>query len=56
MNELLDTWDYKLIEINTDKNHLNLLFHAHPSLQLSILINNIKTITSRFIKKSILNT
>lgn len=51
-NELLDTWDCKPLEINTDQDHIHLLFEAHPSLQLSVLINNLKTVTSRYIRKN----
>jgi putative transposase len=40
-----------IIEINTDKDHIHVLFEAPPTIQLSVLANNIKTVTSRRLRK-----
>ena len=44
-------WKLKIIEMNTDKDHIHILFEASPQTQLSKLINNYKTVTSRLIRK-----
>ena len=48
---LLELWDCKLIKGNGEANYFHLLFECHPSLQLSKLINNLKTVTSRKLRK-----
>jgi len=47
LEELLIKWDYKLIEFNGEADHVHALLQYHPDLQLSILIGNIKSTTSR---------
>lgn len=44
-------WNCHLIEINTDSDHLHVLFDAPPQVQLSKLVNNLKTVSSRLIRK-----
>lgn len=44
-------WNCHLIEINTDLDHLHVLFDAPPQVQLSKLVNNLKTVSSRLIRK-----
>lgn len=39
------------MEINTDKDHLHILFSANPQIRLSKLINSFKTVSSRLIRK-----
>jgi putative transposase len=51
VRELLGKWDCIVIEINGEEDHIHILFEAHPVLQLSTLVNNIKTVTSRFLRK-----
>jgi putative transposase len=46
-----DSWGCIISEINTDKDHIHILFEANPQTQLSKLINNYKTVTSRLIRK-----
>lgn len=48
---LLTQWDCQLLEFNGEEDHVHLLFEAHPSMDLSKLINNLKTVTSRLIRK-----
>lgn len=40
-------WECKVIEFNGEENHVHLLFQYHPGVELSKLVNNIKTVTSR---------
>lgn len=49
--ELLEKWDCELLEFGGEADHIHLLTSAHPSLELSKLINNLKTVTSRAIRK-----
>jgi putative transposase len=49
--ELLEKWDCQLSEFGGESDHVHLLISAHPSLELSKLINNLKTVTSRAIRK-----
>lgn len=44
-------WKGKILEINTDQDHVHILFEISPQTQLSKLINNYKTVTSRLIRK-----
>ena len=48
---LLIQWDCKLLEFGGEEDHVHLLFETHPSMDLSKLINNLKTVTSRLIRK-----
>ena len=49
---LLIEWDCRLIEFGGEEDHVHLLFEAHPAMDLSKLINNLKTVTSRLIRKT----
>ena len=41
----------KVLEINTDKDHIHIRFSAKPQVQLSKLVNSYKTATSRLLRK-----
>jgi len=45
------SWKCRIFEINSSSNHVHILFEAPPQVQLSKLINNYKTVTSRLIRK-----
>jgi putative transposase len=49
--DLLEKWDCKLVEFNGEEDHVHLLFQYHPDLQLSKLVNNIKSVTSRRLRQ-----
>lgn len=49
--DLLEKWDCKLVEFNGEEDHLHLLFQYHPDLQLSKLVNNVKSVTSRKLRQ-----
>ncbi|MCA6367546.1 MAG: IS200/IS605 family transposase [Cytophagales bacterium] len=48
--ELLDKWDAKLIEFNGEEDHVHLLIELNPTIQPSKLVNNLKTVSSRYIR------
>lgn len=49
--ELCEKWDVVLEEFGGEDDHIHLLISAHPSMQLSIFVNNLKTVTSRLVRK-----
>lgn len=51
MEELLIKWDCKLIEFNGEEEHVHLLFQYHPDVELSKLVNNLKSISSRKLRQ-----
>ena len=48
-------WNCSIDAINTDNDHIHILFSAPPQVQLSKLINNFKTVTSRLLRKEYAN-
>lgn len=46
-----EKWKCEVLQINGEKDHLHILFEAPPQVQLSKLINNFKTVSSRLIRK-----
>jgi putative transposase len=51
ISELMEKWDCRLIEFNGEADHVHILFQYKPQICLSTLINNLKTVTSRKIRK-----
>jgi len=49
--DLLAHWDCKLVEFNGEEDHVHLLFQYHPDLQISKLVNNVKSVTSRKLRQ-----
>ena len=49
--DTLSKWRCSMIEFSGETDHIHLLFEAHPSLNLSQLIANLKTVSSRLIRK-----
>lgn len=47
LEDLLAKWDCRIVELNGENNHIHLLFQYHPDLEISKLVNNIKTVISR---------
>ncbi|PMB13845.1 IS200/IS605 family transposase [Fischerella thermalis CCMEE 5282] len=54
LEDLLVKWDCKLVEFNGECDHVHLLFQYHPDLQLSTLVGNIKSTTSRRLRQEFL--
>src|SRR5262245_32422007 len=49
--ETLEKWKSELIEFNGEEDHVHLLFQTTPTIQLSKLVNNLKTVSSRLIHR-----
>jgi putative transposase len=49
--DTLRKWECELIEFNGEADHVHLLFSATPKVALSVLVNNLKTVSSRLIRK-----
>ena len=45
------SWDCRLQEFNGEADHVHLLIEAHPAMDLSRFVNNLKTVTSRLTRK-----
>lgn len=51
-HELFESkWQCTITAINTGEDHIHIIFGAPPQVQLSKLINNYKTVSSRLIRK-----
>ena len=48
---LEEKWNCTILEIETEKDHIHIAFEANPQTQLSKLVNNFKTVSSRLIRK-----
>ena len=46
-----DKWECRLVEFNGEADHVHLLIDINPKVQLSAFANNLKTVSSRFIRK-----
>jgi putative transposase len=47
----LEKWEGELIEFNGEADHVHLLISVNPKTQPSKLVNNLKTVSSRLIRK-----
>jgi putative transposase len=44
-------WETNLTEMNAEKDHVHLLISINPKVQISAFANNLKTVSSRLIRK-----
>ncbi len=51
---LLEKWDCKIVEFNGETDHAHLLFQYHPEIQLSKLVNSLKSVSSRKLRQEFL--
>jgi len=51
IKDICKKWDVELLEFSGEEDHIHLLISAHPSMELSKFINNLKTVSSRLIRK-----
>ena len=51
LNQTLKKWDCMLAEFNGEADHVHLLISVNPKVSMSGLINNLKTVSSRLIRK-----
>lgn len=49
--DICEKWDIGLIEFGGEEDHIHLLLDFHPSAQPSKFVNNLKTVSSRLIRK-----
>ncbi len=49
---LLEKWGGTLVECNGEADHVHLLLELPPTVQLSTCVNNLKTVTSRVLRKT----
>lgn len=49
--ELCQKWEIDLIEFGGEADHIHLLLEMNPTIQISKFVNNLKTVTSRYIRK-----
>lgn len=48
--QVLKAWDCRLVEFGGEADHVHLLVNLHPSASISVLVNNLKTASSRRIR------
>lgn len=51
LNELLSKWDCEVVDFNGEEDHVHLVFRYTPQTELPKFINNLKTVTSRYLRK-----
>jgi len=49
--ELCQKWEVELLEFGGESDHVHLLLELNPTIQPSKLVNSLKTVTSRRIRK-----
>lgn len=47
LSEVLTAWRCKLLEFGGEPDHVHLLIDIHPALDISVLMNNLKTASAR---------
>jgi|ERR1700685_1203034 putative transposase len=50
-NSLIKQWECELLEFNGEPDHIHLLLSLNPKVTPSIFVNNLKTVSSRLIRK-----
>lgn len=48
---LVKQWDGEILEFNGESDHVHLLLSLHPKVALSVFVNNLKTVSSRLIRR-----
>ena len=51
ITDLCQKWEVGLLEFNGETDHVHLLIEMHPNIMPSKFINNLKTVTSRLMRK-----
>jgi putative transposase len=49
--DIAEKWQCELLEFNGEADHLHLLLSLNPKVAPSVFVNNLKTVTSRLIRK-----
>ncbi len=50
-SSLCEKWEIDLVAFNGEDDHVHLLLNLHPNVAPSVLINNLKTVSSRLLRK-----
>ena len=50
-HQLAEKWECELLEFNGEADHLHLLLSLNPKVTPCVFVNNLKTVTSRLIRK-----
>jgi len=50
-HDLLQKWEVSLEEFGGEADHVHLMLDLHPNIMPSRLVNNLKTVTSRLLRK-----
>lgn len=50
-HDLLQKWEVALEEFGGEADHVHLMLDMHPNIMPSRLVNNLKTVTSRLLRK-----
>ncbi len=53
--QLCQKWGCEVVEFNGEQDHVHLLFSYYPQMQLSKFVNNLKTVSSLYIRKEFKN-
>ena len=48
---LCKKWECELLEFNGEADHVHLLLSLNPKVNPSLLVNNLKTVSSRYLRK-----
>ena len=51
IQEICDRWEIDLMEFGGESDHIHILVEVHPNVQPSKLVNSLKTLSSRYIRK-----
>jgi putative transposase len=51
LKELLKKWDSEVVDFNGESDYVHLIFRYTPQTELPKFINNVKTVTSRYLRK-----
>ena len=51
VTDLCQKWEVELLEFNEEADHVHLLLDMHPNIMPNKFINNLKTVTSRLMRK-----
>jgi putative transposase len=49
--DLCEKWEIDLLEFGGEDDHVHLMLELHPNIMPSKLVNNLKTVSSRLIRK-----
>jgi putative transposase len=50
-SRLCISWDGALTEFSGEDDHVHLLFEGHPNMELAKFVNNLKTVSSRLLRR-----